>query len=190
MSDPVQRLLDERDIRNVIARYARGVDRRDWELARSTFFEDGTDDHTDFKGPRDAFIAWISDRHAGIPMSSHLLGSSLIEFASDTVAAVETYVLVLLELGAESEDHRKMLMGDGEEGAPQGRIRVDVLGRYIDRFEKRDGEWRIARRRVAVDSTHARANNGSVEGHAGWVLGTRDAGDPVYINRREAGFPD
>ncbi|MBR8103528.1 nuclear transport factor 2 family protein, partial [Burkholderia multivorans] len=58
MSAAMQRLIDKDQIRGVMLRYARGVDRRDWECVRSAFFEDCHDDHADFKGTRDAFIAW------------------------------------------------------------------------------------------------------------------------------------
>ena len=53
MADDLRRLVDEDEIRDVMQRYARGVDRREWELVRATFFEDGHDDHADFSGTRD-----------------------------------------------------------------------------------------------------------------------------------------
>ena len=36
MNDILQRLSDKEQIRDVMVRYARGVDRRDWELVRSS----------------------------------------------------------------------------------------------------------------------------------------------------------
>jgi len=191
MTDRLQRLLDKDEIRDVMARYARGVDRRDWEAVRSVFFEDGTDHHTDFKGLRDAFIDWVSAKHAQVAKSQHFLGNSMIEFADDRVALVETYFQAVLELGSEAQAHRAMLLREGEEAAPAGgRTRVEVLGRYVDRFEKRDGAWRIKERRVVFDATHSEPNVGSVDENSSWVLGRRDAQDPVYIMRREAGLAD
>lgn len=43
MTDKLQQLIDKDAIRDAMLRYARGVDRRDWEAVRDTFFEDGTD---------------------------------------------------------------------------------------------------------------------------------------------------
>jgi len=186
MAETVQRLLDRVEIQNVMLRYARGVDRRDWELVRATFFEDGTDHHTDFRGKRDEFIKWVSEKHASVSKSTHFLGNCLVEFASDTVAIVETYFQAILELGAEAEAHRKMLIETADTKA-DGRIRVDVLGRYLDRFEKRNGEWRVAERRVAFDGTHSRPNVGDVDGNLSWVLGRRDENDPIFLMRRAAG---
>ena len=188
MSDKIQRLLDKEDIRDAMLRYARGVDRRDWDAVRDTFHPDGTDHHAEFQGTRDEFIDWIRVKHDQVPKSTHFLGNMLIEFASDTVAVVESNFFAVLELSAESEGHRKLLLGDADPGEIDGRIRIDVLGRYLDRFEKRNGEWKTARRQVAFDSTHARPNIGSYDEKTIWVLGTRDSSDPIYALRREAGL--
>jgi hypothetical protein len=187
MTDKLQQLIDKDAIRDAMLRYARGVDRRDWEAVRDTFFEDGTDHHADFRGVRDTFIDWVKSMHASVPKSTHFLGNCLIEFGSDTVAAVETYFIAILELSAESEGHRKRLLGDSDPGEIQGTIRVDVLGRYVDRFEKRNGEWKVAKRQVAFDATHARPNIGSVDANLEWVLGKRDGSDVVFEVRRDAG---
>ena len=112
----------------------------------------------------------------------------LIEFASDTAAVVETYFMAVMELSPESEGHRKMLLGDANPAQIDGTIRIDVLGRYLDRFEKRNGRWKVARRQVAFDATHARPNAGSVDDRTNWVLGRRDDSDPIYALRQEAGL--
>jgi len=45
MSDALQRLVDKDQIRDLMSRYARGVDRGDWDLVRDTYHTDATDDH-------------------------------------------------------------------------------------------------------------------------------------------------
>jgi hypothetical protein len=56
-----------------------------------------------------------------------------------------------------------------------------VMGiRYLDRFERRGGEWRIARREVRyewqrLDPLDPREPD--------WTLGSRDRLDPVYTSR-------
>ena len=186
MTDTIQRLADRCAIQDVLLRYARGVDRRDWELVRAAFHKDGTDHHGEFKGVRDDFITWVSERHAQVAMSTHFLGNCLIEFASNELAVVETNFIAMLTLGAEATHHRQMLVdGDGQGQADS--LDVDVLGRYVDRFEKRAGDWRIAQRSVVFDSTRSRpVKDTSI--NPIWLLGRRDGSDPTFTVRKEAGL--
>lgn len=187
MNDAIQRLVDKDEIRDVILLYCRGVDRRDWPLAQSAFFDDATDDHGDFKGPIDEFFAWIEPQHAQVAKSSHVLANCCIQFASNSLAVVESYFIANLELGPEAQGHRKQF-ASAPGNVDAGRLKLDVFGRYIDRFEKRDGAWRIAKRRVAFDSQHNRPILGNVEANVTWTLGLRDNGDPVFDVLREAGL--
>ena len=50
MADALQQLIDRQEIRDCMARYARGVDRNDWEAVRDTYHPDAYDDHGDYKG--------------------------------------------------------------------------------------------------------------------------------------------
>lgn len=187
MSAELQRLIDKDQIRDAMMRYARGCDRREWDLARAAFFDDATDHHGDFKGPIDDFFAWIKPQHAQVAKSTHFLGNMLIEFASDTVAAVETYFIANLELGPEAAGHRKQFVSDGSAENP-GRIQLEVVGRYVDRFEKRDGEWRIAKRQVVFDLQQSQPLNGNVDDNPNWALGRRDEDDPVFGLRQTIGL--
>ncbi|MFT3972104.1 MAG: nuclear transport factor 2 family protein [Amaricoccus sp.] len=187
MSAEFQRLIDKDQIRDAMLRYCRGVDRRQWDLVRDAFFEDATDHHADFKGAIPDFISWIEPQHAQVAKSSHVLGNILIEFASDSVAVVESYFVVNLELGPEASGHRRQFVDDGSKDAP-GRVKLDVHGRYVDRFEKRDGEWRVAKRQTVFDSQHSRPLLGNVDENTQWALGRRDAEDAVFQARRDAGL--
>ena len=46
MTTDVQALADRLAIHELLARYARGVDEKDWELYRSVFTEDATIDYS------------------------------------------------------------------------------------------------------------------------------------------------
>jgi hypothetical protein len=157
MVDTLTRLADKSEIQEALLRYCRGVDRRDWDLVRAAFFEDCVDDHAEFKGKRDDFVAWLSERHStpGFVKSTHVLGNCLIEFASDNVAIVETYFVAKLVLAPDAGGHRKMLL-DAKNAESAQDISVEVLGRYVDRFEKRQGAWRIARRCTVFDSMQSK----------------------------------
>lgn len=176
MDRSLQRLVDRTEIVEIVARYARGIDRRDWELVRAAFFEDAEDDHGDFKGSRDGFIEWIRERHATIAKSSHQLCNCVVDFLSDTIAASETYFIARMRIGPDAGGHRTMLSGPTD---PGGDLIVEVCGRYIDRFERRNDVWRIAKRTTTFDfvETWPAPDEGS---HPLWAHGVRGLEDPIY----------
>ena len=51
-------------IEDCLKRFARAVDRQDWNAARALYHPDAFDDHGFFKGPPDAFLAHIEKLHA------------------------------------------------------------------------------------------------------------------------------
>ena len=58
-----------------------------------------------------------------------------------------------------------------------------ILGlRYVDRFERRDGRWRIAKRVCAFDWTTTVAVDAATryQFEAGWTVGARDRSDITY----------
>lgn len=187
MSSDLQRLMDKDQIRDVMLRYCRGVDRRQWDLVHNAFFADATDHHADFKGTISDFFAWLEPQHDKVAKSTHMLGNMLIEFAGDSVAVVESYFAVNLELGPEAAGHRKQFVSGDAKAAP-GRVKLNVYGRYVDRFEKRDGEWRVAKRLTVFDSQHSQPLSSNLEENVNWALGTRDENDTVFKMRREAGL--
>jgi ketosteroid isomerase-like protein len=130
----LRRLLDEAEIRAVLARYARAIDRRDMDTVRTCYHPDATDAHGQYNGDVEGFIRNSTARWSGRSASmSHTFGQSLIELDGDR-AWVESYCLCHIRLLPEGE------------GAPA----MDRLGniRFVDLFERRDGEWRIANRKV------------------------------------------
>jgi ketosteroid isomerase-like protein len=134
--DPrLQVLLDKEDIREVTYRFARGVDRHDWELIRSCYHDDGVDCHGIFDGPATEYVAWVTENVPKLATSTtHHVSNGLIDVQGD-VAFCESYVLAA---------HR-YVRDDGQ--------RADFLcgARYVDRFERRDGRWRIAHRQLLWD---------------------------------------
>jgi uncharacterized protein (TIGR02246 family) len=127
-------LLAEREVRGVIARYARGIDRLDMELVRSCYWPDATDVHGTFTGSRDGFIAWVEPLLQRHTMTMHHLAEVLVDLHGDS-AAVETYGVAY------------------HSGEPSGDLRWNYAAgfRYADRFERRDGAWRIADRVTVVE---------------------------------------
>ncbi|MGE4218596.1 MAG: nuclear transport factor 2 family protein [Alphaproteobacteria bacterium] len=174
--DALRRAADRSEIQQVMYRYARGVDRGDAEIIRSVYHPDAHDDHIDYKGGVEGFIAWLDRNFAGYDNSMHFIGNCLIEFAGPDTAFVETYY-ASRRLRPPSETEKAAgLVG------PQDMICRQSWGRYLDRFERRHGEWRIATRQLAIEGRFSTvALKGARSGDVPWA--TRDTSDPLYAAR-------
>ena len=159
--------LEELEARTAIEdrlkRFARAVDRQDWSLARELYHDDAFDDHGFFKGPPDAFLAHIAKLHEGQDHSMHFNTNVLVEFQSAERAFVETYVLVLQRYADR---------------------RVSASARYLDRFEKRNGAWRVAHRTLVFGDTVSDPLAQPVSFPAGWVEQKHGLDDPLYWVKR------
>ena len=120
-------------IRDCLYRYSRAVDRCDEELLRGVYWEDAVDDHVLFQGKREELINWVMPTLKAMHQSQHSISNILIRM-HDQTADVESYYYGY---------HRLTLNGK----------LIDSIqaGRYLDRFEQRNDEWRIAERKVVVD---------------------------------------
>jgi hypothetical protein len=171
--DKLLLLAARAEIEDVIARYARGVDRRDWDAVRSCYHEDAIDEHGEFNGTVAEFIDWVSKRHANIPFSAHFLGNCLVEFLDDRTAFVETYFVAMQRRAVSSA----ITGGNGYDESNE--LDAEVIGRYLDRFECRDGAWKVAKRCVVYDSSRLVQSTHKPRTTKGTV-GTRTAHDPVF----------
>jgi hypothetical protein len=131
----LRELLDRERIRERVARLARGEDRRDAELVRAAFWPDATVDFGMFAGDFAAYLDWVVPGSPAVPLTQHVLGQSVIELRGDT-ALVETHVL----------GYHRVDSGEQERD-------VVLAGRYLDRFSRRDDEWRIVERTMVFDWT-------------------------------------
>lgn len=175
-SATVKWLADRAKIYDVMCRYARGIDRGDADLIRAAYHPDAYDDHVHYRGDIEGFIAVTAKRMEGVDNSMHFLGNCLIEFAGPDLAMVETYFA-----------SRRTRAPDGDEAA--GLASNDAIcrqqwGRYLDRFERRNREWRIAKRLVVVDARfNTVAKAGARDSPLAW--GTRGRSDPYYAFRAD-----
>src|SRR4051794_17266761 len=128
----IQYLKDRQAILDCIARHARGHDRHDVALLTSTYHDDGLDEHGFALNPGPKYAEWANAIHsAGSKLHTHNITTHLCEIDGD-VAHCESYVIVAL-------------LNNDEKSARF------ISGRYIDRLERRNGEWKIALRRSTVD---------------------------------------
>lgn len=127
-------LCSKEAIRDCIYRINRGMDRIDRELMLSGFHAGarirwGTVESMDLN----VFIeAAIKMQHATSRVQ-HLVGNILIQLQGE-LADVESYEIArhLTPLGNEKKD-------------------LIIASRYVDKFRRRDGDWRIERRDKVVD---------------------------------------
>jgi len=172
------RLEDRAAIADCLARYARGVDRGDWDLVLSTYHPDAYDSHGDYRGGMDGLAAWLDKRLSGVDNSMHLLGQCLIEFAGPDWAFVETY-FVSRRLLPPTDAQRAGLPADAA-------MTREVAGRYVDQFERRHGHWKVLHRVVVVEASSQGVALGGVRAPGAKVTwGRRDRGDPSWKAREE-----
>ena len=71
----IETLLAKQEITDVVYRYARGIDRMDFELVRSCYHPDAYDDHGAFKGNVDEFISMVEDFMPRWTATMHFMGN-------------------------------------------------------------------------------------------------------------------
>lgn len=154
--------LARAEIRDAMFRYCRGVDRADEALIRSAYHPDSHDKHGKYDGPSHAFATAHVERMPSVAEGiQHLLGNMLIELDGD-VAQVETYFIAAYR--------------------PKSDLDVVAMfgGRYLDRFERRDGAWLIGNRTVVNDWTFRHELPRDTAGDAGYPRGRSDAEDLIF----------
>jgi hypothetical protein len=158
----VRYLKDRVAILDCVQRQARGHDRHDLELMASVYLEDGIDEHGSVVKRGPDYGAWANASHSAV-FEDHLhnITTHTCEVDGDQ-AHCESYVI----------------------GAMRGRDGTSMTllgGRYLDRLERRDGEWGIALRRCTLEWTMSGdgtlLHTGAFEG---FVKGTWTRDDPSY----------
>jgi hypothetical protein len=166
----LEELQAERDIRRVLLKYFRANDRLQLDELAAAYHPDAYDDHGTYKGDVKGLIEWIRNRHRSIVQSMHLAGNSLIELQADR-ARVETYCMLV--------QHERT--GCVNLATRQPAIRQFVFGlRYVDRFERRGGDWRIVHRVVVWE--WAQEDVGDLTMDPTWITAKRSRQDMVYGN--------
>ena len=165
-AEQLQALLDREAIRDCLFRYCRGIDRADEAALRSAYWDDATDCHGAWNGSAAGFIAQALDRLRQGGRRVHQVTNILIELHGD-VAAVESSFVAL------------------QAPAHAPRQETFLCGRYVDRFERRGTEWRIAARTVVYDWIEERerpelARDDTTLFGARQPTGRAAPADPVY----------
>ena len=162
MPKTIDDLIAEAEIKDVHLRYCRENDRRDEELMRSCFHPDAL---IELHQPLDieTFIALGREVLNRYTATWHSTTNQLVE-VDGSVAWAEHYTI---------SSHRSAADDEGPERD------FVVSGRYVDRMEKREGVWRIARRIMLVDFSRTDPVPPAPPG-LGSQGGARDRSDPSY----------
>lgn len=156
--------VDDHDIRRAVEdalhSYCRGIDRLDGALVASAFHPGAA--LVDY-GPDPLTIEVFVEHALGslgrkFVATQHRLSNTTIAIDGD-MATVESYVLAF----------------HVEQGDDGQRLLHTFNGRYIDRFEERNGAWRIARRTLRNDWSRVEDIEASMGGT--WIASGR-AGSP------------
>ncbi|WP_165968905.1 nuclear transport factor 2 family protein [Actinomadura sp. KC06] len=130
----VRRLAAESGAGQVILRYARGLDRRDFDMVWDCFHPDAHVEGTSFGGPLRSYLPRLLDGVRSYPRTMHFMGNQLREVDGDDLVRTETYCIA--HHFADAEGRREAL----------------VMGvRYLDELRLDGGRWRITDRRVHAD---------------------------------------
>jgi hypothetical protein len=133
--DALQALLDKQAIAEVIARYSRTLDWLDEAGQASCYWPDAAIDYGFFKGSAADFVPAVMQVERASARRWHMTSGLQIKLHDGAHASAECYGIAA---GARV----------GEDGTYAGTM---YGGRYLDEFEARGGEWRIAKRDYALD---------------------------------------
>jgi hypothetical protein len=133
MDQALQTLLDKQSLYELSCRYMRGLDRLDAESLQSVFWEDAYCEYGFMNGTAAAFIEFALGALADHESNQHMIGNTLFEVEGDE-AFGEIYFHAYHKVKSES-----------------GFDDLIVAGRYLDRYERRGGEWKMAYRSERVD---------------------------------------
>jgi gamma-hexachlorocyclohexane dehydrochlorinase len=133
LEEKVSGLLSREGIREAFDNYALGMDLRDINRFLSAWHEDATFVQDNPKGEFQGWqglTSWVEAVWSGYSSTNHLVGNVAIDFKSADVATATGGCVGLL------------VLADGRY-QPGG-------AHYFDRYERRDGVWRIAYRKCWV----------------------------------------
>lgn len=162
----LRELVDRQEIWDVLLRYSRGLDRLDREMIRSCYHDDAVDDHHIYVGRPDDFIDWAFGYSLDYNVVHHHgLSNHRCELDGDDAHA-ETYYTFL-----------------GVNRAPPHLL---SMGRYVDHFQKRDGQWRIADRVCVIEHSFDLQDSAIQSGDGPAAALAASLGPPLTASRDRA----
>lgn len=152
----IEELIARQKVYDVLTRYCRALDRCDVDMMRSVYWDDGVDDHGVFSGNAAEFSDFIiREIQNWFEVTMHAIMNVHMEVEGD-VACTESYLFAYHKVRGDKDKvadifgshYLAQFDWSKVEGIPH---HFFYGGRYIDRLERRAGEWRIAKRTVVMD---------------------------------------
>lgn len=134
----LEELADRLAIQELLYRYARMVDFRQWQLHDQVFAQDATCDYTSsggIQGPAREVMAWLDRALSPWPTNIHAVTNLEIEFEPGRRGARTTCYFVAP-------------MARGEMGRDQ--LVITNSGLYVDRLRRAGEGWRIVEREMRM----------------------------------------
>lgn len=152
----IEELVSRAKIYEVLTRYCRALDRCDVDLMHSVYWDDGIDIHGVFNGNAAEFSDFIiREIQTWFDVTMHAIMNVHMEIEGD-VACTESYLFAYHKIRGDKQKVEEIFgsrYASQFDWAKQGTIPHHFYfgGRYIDRLERREGIWRIAKRTVVMD---------------------------------------
>lgn len=169
MSTPEDRFA----IQDLAALYMRGLDRLDGDLLAAQFWPDTQLEYGIFSGGAAEFAGFCMAALKDHDANQHLIGQHLVDFTGPDEAYGEVYYQAY---------HRTR----DEAGAKRD---LFIAGRYVDRYERRGGVWKIAYRSELVDWLRDDPASDAMLAAAPFLIGARKPADPLYDRQAMGGKP-
>jgi len=127
-----QEISDRIEINDLLIRYTRAIDTRDWNLLDTCFQPDAHVDYTSSGGTKGAYPevrAWLDKALAPFTAMMHFVGNTTLELRGDE-ASSRTYVINPMGLPKKGGGHHVFT----------------VCAHYVDKLVRTPDGWRIAER--------------------------------------------
>ncbi len=166
----IQTLLDKEAIRTLVLKYSRAADRHDDVAMRQLYHEDAKDDHGSyFSGLAMEFIDRLPEIQKPFTILHHNVTTHNIELDPNNPNFAEGEVYILAMHQAQT---------------PDGQLMDFIIGgRYLDKYEKRNGDWKFSHRAILADWCKAAMPSDitlSDDIIAGALIGKPGEADPSY----------
>ena len=167
MDPQLQELLDKKACEELVYRYSRTQDWLDTPGQHSCFRPDADIDFGFFQGNGHDWVEMVMPHEQAAIRRWHLCTAAMIQVNGDH-AKGECYGIAV------------------GTGLDENGNAVDRMygGRYLDEFERRDGEWRISKRTYILDWSNSFPNTiegAQIEGGALNILKISDPGHEKYV---------
>lgn len=162
-TNALEDLVSRDALHRLIMTYCRAADRGDAELMASIFHEDATVVSGVCNGSAAYFAREVTKLiDENLAMCSHSVANTMFDIDGDR-AVGECYVIALNR----TKD-------------AQAPFETLTAGRYLDRFERRDGVWKILEHVFVEDFRSTRPAEPAGEKLEGAEYGARGSADPLY----------